>query len=72
MAKKQGQLIDVDLDGKIIDTTNVLVSVPEVVKDVEIHKLDNDDFRLVKGDCKGTGKTMDEALRAFKKKYKEN
>ena len=62
--------MDIDLDGKIIDHTDIIVSIPEVVKDVEIHKLDNDEFRLVLGDIKGTGKTMGEALKAFAKAYK--
>jgi len=59
-----------DLDGEIIGKTDVVVSIPEMVREAEIRLLDDGKYTIVKDGIKGTGETMEDAIKQFKKAYK--
>ena len=58
-----------DLNGKMVTVTDIEIAVPEIVSSVEVRQLDNGDFRLIKGETTGTGATLPEAIKAFKREY---
>ena len=67
---KQEQLIEVDLNGKLLGKTDIEVAIPELVLDVEIQQTDDQKFRLVGHDIVADGDTLEDAIKAFKRKYK--
>lgn len=58
------------IDGKVIGKTNVDVSMPEIVDSVEI-RFDDKDFILKKGEVKGLGSSLEEAIKSFKKAWQK-
>jgi len=66
--KKQGVLDGVDdPNGKLIDTTSVIISVPKKIEDIEIRKLDNGYYRTMSGESVGDGETIEAALKSLKR-----
>jgi hypothetical protein len=59
-----------DPNGKVIGHTDVVVSVPEVIHDVEIRELEDGNLRIMNSDAMGTGENMEDAIKAFKKNWK--
>ena len=66
--KKQGTLEGMpDINGRVIDTIDVIVMVPKVISGVEVRKLDNDRYRIMHGEQSSDGDTWELAIKAFKR-----
>jgi hypothetical protein len=70
--KKQVILPGVDdPNGKIIDTMTLFIPFDRRVDGIEQHKLDDGGTRLILGDVMASGETTEDAIRAFKRAYKQ-
>lgn len=68
---KQGVFDEVgDPNGKLIDTQSVYVALPRKVEGVEVRKLDNGYTRMIKDDVMADGETTEEAIKNFKRNYR--
>jgi len=66
MARKQRVLPGVDgPNGKLIDTTSIVIMVPKVIEGVEVRKMDNGFYRAMKDDNVGDGETYAKATKAL-------
>lgn len=71
MARKQKTFDGMeDVNGKLIDTTSVIVMVPKTIEGVEIRKLDNGNYRAIAGEHQIDGETIGLALRGIAKLLK--
>jgi hypothetical protein len=67
---KDKDLFGDDVDGKLLGMTEVTVSTPMLVPDVQFRR-DGENYVLKVRDIKGKGKSIEQAVKEFKKAYKK-